>query len=596
MIMAQRVRFVRHTASGKANCNWMCVSGKQRLVALQDIAAGETITIGVDDCVCFVDLTVEAHLLERICDMSWSPRKCDMSWSPRRSACYGICALTLVAIVMIAGYTAKPALVATRTQEGLPITSPHTPRANFPYFPFAVADDALAEFEASKVETTQQIARFTEYVVQRGGVLPKEYSSTDCSFVEPVVSRFSTFTNFIAGGNVTGFVSSAQPTNSSLAEVPRRAADSVVWTFSRYLPQVVNRPPISFADRFIGLNISRPFGSWGVSFFNVSDIAQQGVGWYPQVEDPAPPLYALVTRNAFVANGHVLTCDGHVVHPGGCQSNTHAVDDGRVVTNTQQYDIVVPFCAGLCFTNYYHFVHEHLPRITLVHGILTAASPLSIRLVLPTEPTRYMRYYLIDVLGIPADRIIWDKVIGRQVVFPMSQRCGNTAMGLVSLMRDMVFSRVAATGNTTDPRLLLVFAERADASRMPRNYNELKAKLLVDYADRLRFETVRKESIPTQISAFRRADIVLGPHGANLANMIWMRKGAHLIEIMSHVGSYPNHLDGNMCYYNAASRVGVHHHLLLHPTVKRNVFTLSYDEFRAHIDHALDELRSPSHG
>ena len=204
-----------------------------------------------------------------------------------------------------------------------------------------------------------------------------------------------------------------------------------------------------------------------------------------------------------------------------------------------------------------------------------------------------MRYYLIDVLGIPADRIIWDKVIGRQVVFPMTQRCGNTAMGLVSLMRDMVFSRVAATGNTTDPRLLLVFAERADTSRMPRNYNELKAKLLVDYADRLRFETFVREDIPTQISAFHRADIVLGPHGANLANVVWMRKGAHLIEIMSHVGSKKPHLNGNMCYYNAASRVGVHHHLLLHATLKRGVFTLSYDEFRAHIDHALDELLAP---
>ena len=468
---------------------------------------------------------------------------------------------------------------------------------------WVTADGARADFEASKAAVTGEIGRFATFVFQRSEV-PQNYSVADCSYMEPFTSLFSSVSNFVAGGKVIGLVASEQPIGSSMIEHPRDVADSFVWTFSKPLPHVVKDPPVSFADRYIGLNISQPFGAWGTAFFNISDITRDAerstfpvVGGYPQVEDPAPPLYAVVTRNAYVAKSHLHTCDGHILYPGGFGSDTHYVDLGSLFAESQQtFDVVIPFCADLCSGNYYHFLHEQLPRITLVHDILTRVSSQTVRLVLPKAPNRYMRFYLFDVLGIPNDRVIWDEsVIGRQVVYPMAQRTFNTAVGLVGLLRNLVLGRLAMTTTVKNyTRLLLVFSEREKFTRMPRNYRALKAKVMLDFADQLRFETVTKASVPAQISAFHRADIVVGPHGANLANMIWMRKGAHLVEIMSHKGDPLGHLNGNMCYYNAASRVGVHHHLLLHPTGKRDFFTVSYDEFKAHIEHAINGLRGSS--
>ena len=36
-----------------------------------------------------------------------------------------------------------------------------------------------------------------------------------------------------------------------------------------------------------------------------------------------------------------------------------------------------------------------------------------------------------------------------------------------------------------------------------------------------------------QVKLFNRADMVIGPHGANLANIMWMRHGAAVVEFMS---------------------------------------------------------------
>ena len=56
-----------------------------------------------------------------------------------------------------------------------------------------------------------------------------------------------------------------------------------------------------------------------------------------------------------------------------------------------------------------------------------------------------------------------------------------------------------------------------------------------------------------QVRAFSSALIVLGPHGAGLTNILFCRRGAHVMEMGKVL--FP-------CYVNLADRLGVHYHHL----------------------------------
>ena len=87
-----------------------------------------------------------------------------------------------------------------------------------------------------------------------------------------------------------------------------------------------------------------------------------------------------------------------------------------------------------------------------------------------------------------------------------------------------------------------------------------------------------------QVRLFHGADIVVGPHGANIANMMWMRHGTHVVEMASAK-------KGNMCYYSTAGRINVTHQLLLHNQGKDSKYDVDYPELRAHFVFALNAVR-----
>ena len=120
---------------------------------------------------------------------------------------------------------------------------------------------------------------------------------------------------------------------------------------------------------------------------------------------------------------------------------------------------------------------------------------------------------------------------------------------------------------------------------MPKNYADIKAAL-VKHLQPLNasFDSIAgDDTVAQQIRRFYHADVVVGPHGANLANMMFMRKGAHVLEMASRS-------KGNMCYYTTACRIGLVHHLLLHSKGKDEAYTLEAADVIAHVDIALKSL------
>ena len=406
-------------------------------------------------------------------------------------------------------------------------------------------------------------------------------------------------------------------------EVSRIAQLDALKTFYVYhhsLPVSIANPPVQLSTSF---NISVPFGSWDVAFHPTAGDSRLVHNSHsrappeekkkprhlvkfmsPQKMDVQPPLWSAVFSHAAVSHGHVITCDGYALTAGGCLWDFH-LPKVRSEADVRRVPLAIALCDEWC-KGYYHFTHEHLPRVALVHALLTQPNS-GAQLVLSHKPNGFQRQFLHDVLGISEARVSYGEVVvGDRVVYPMPQRCGNTFTHLLGMLRGIVYRRLnmshrtsgdseqnyrpspqaAATTLDRKPALRLLFAERKHLSRMPSNYNDLKSRLLHDFAGDFLFATTTGDSdAKHQVTLFHSADIVLGPHGANLANMMWMRSGRHVIEMASW-------RKGNMCYYSTAARLNLTHHLVLHAKGKDAVYTLDYPYLFQHVAFARDQLLS----
>jgi hypothetical protein len=378
-----------------------------------------------------------------------------------------------------------------------------------------------------------------------------------------------------------------------------------LFQFGDALPDLLNREPVQLSPEF---DLSEPFGSWSTSFLAVNASLESTVDggnkhksktshhersshWQrmfhpPQRMEPQPPPFAALFHNAVVSHGHVVTCDGNVLTAGGCLWDFHlpAIASSKDVHKAV---VAVSLCDEWC-KGYYHFTHEHLPRVAVVHRLLLERNDT--KLVLSHAPTGFQRQFLSDILGIPPAQIVHGKaVLGHTVVYPTPMRCGNTFTSMLYLLRRIVYTRMDLGEGPTlaDPstKLKVLFAERKHLSRMPKNYPELKQRLMHEFESDVEFETTQGDtSARQQIELFHKADIVVGPHGANIANMMWMRHGTHVIEMASR-------RKGNMCYYATASRINVTHHLVMHNKGKDASYVLEYDYLQKHVAFAIAALK-----
>lgn len=97
----------------------------------------------------------------------------------------------------------------------------------------------------------------------------------------------------------------------------------------------------------------------------------------------------------------------------------------------------------------------------------------------------------------------------------------------VRFLRDLMAAELQPS--THSPRRLYVRRSSTGARRV-RNESELR-RLLED----LRFTTVDLESLSfsEQVRLFANADVVVGPHGAGLANLAFCRPGTRVVELFA---------------------------------------------------------------
>eukprot|EP01062_Namystynia_karyoxenos_P005360 TRINITY_DN11888_c0_g6_i1.p1 TRINITY_DN11888_c0_g6~~TRINITY_DN11888_c0_g6_i1.p1 ORF type:complete len:593 (+),score=134.87 TRINITY_DN11888_c0_g6_i1:3-1781(+) len=296
---------------------------------------------------------------------------------------------------------------------------------------------------------------------------------------------------------------------------------------------------------------------------------------YPQVMAPQPPMWAAGVPNAWTAQGNVFTCD-YALSTGACMWET---DPGRVAKSPAQYERVFVFCDKQC-SGYFHFTHEHLPRLAPLHAALQRDP--SVRIMAPE--VGFVTSYLVDVLGFNRSRLVrYGSAQGRAVFYPQPQKCGNTFTTTLLLLRRIVFARLRLTAWAPPESgpLVVVLGERSAGpkSRMPQNWDALKDRLAQYYGPRAELVSALGLGVAKQIRLFNRAHVAVGPHGANIANIMWMRHGASVVEFMSY--RY-----GNQCYYITAQRLGLTFRFVLHTEEdkKGQPYDVDFDELRRHVD------------
>ncbi len=209
---------------------------------------------------------------------------------------------------------------------------------------------------------------------------------------------------------------------------------------------------------------------------------------------------------------------------------------GRVTPERQQCVITLPRAPQRIETpcillgsdgNYAHWVLRNLLKLSLLDG---AGLPEGLPFLVAENLRPWQRSYL-ELLDIPPARLLAlaeDSIVACARLYVPTQLRNHPRMadGVAWLRERLAAQRAPAAEATA----LLYASRREEARRRLLNEAELEARL----ARRgFRIVVPGEMSVAEQIDAFSRARVIVAPHGAALANLVFAPPGATLVELSS---------------------------------------------------------------
>jgi capsular polysaccharide biosynthesis protein len=259
--------------------------------------------------------------------------------------------------------------------------------------------------------------------------------------------------------------------------------------------------------------------------------------------------------------------------------------NGSSASPKQVDSVGMPWGIGGC--SYGDFIIRVLPLINEIIETFAASGENDAYLHLP-----YMRRAkwcdpFVSLLGFPLDRLLADDadfiaIPDGRLYFTSGARSASFVAHPEQLLRlrEKVLSSVGKMDHERHPRIYI----SRDKGRRMLNENELIPGL----RDR-GFQILRLEdySVREQIHLFAHAEIVVGPHGAGHANILWSRPGTKLFEVFHPAWKHP-------CYSILSSLVGIEYHYMMSGAaccrgsinrfsrsgISQNVFAPSHDFFK----------------
>lgn len=274
----------------------------------------------------------------------------------------------------------------------------------------------------------------------------------------------------------------------------------------------------------------------------------------------APALPPLEGVNASHVTAHFIhmipmaavSSNGEVTFPQLRLIPTECVYARHVHLNTNDmkfYDEVFSI-AQYWGEGFYHFAIENLPRISPYLSFLHEHQNIKVHVQLDGNPAFTSDF--LERLGISRDRLVHGSVGAKILYIPSGTPCGQPnifATYLLSLY-------LRKTAPTTEGKNSIILIRRSK-KRFFLKHKQIY-QLLSKVADifGLRLDVFGDSPLPSleeTMDLFSRATVVVAPHGAGLANLLWTKPGTVVVEgICFNTGLTTT----NLCYVTLAHILG----------------------------------------
>lgn len=208
--------------------------------------------------------------------------------------------------------------------------------------------------------------------------------------------------------------------------------------------------------------------------------------------------------------------------------------------------------------NYFHWLFDVLPKIHLIKKLRLKPDKIYV------EHRRRFQKETIDILGYKSEQII----DANQVKFVSASKLivpslPGASVGIIpawvcDFLRQSFlennFQELSSLPESCNYKHKKIYISRADASRR-RIINEPELIALVESYG---FAVVKLERMRflDQVKLFKNAEVIVAPHGAGLANLVFCKKLTKIIEIFS-----PNYV--NVCFWCLSSQVELDYYYLI---------------------------------
>lgn len=220
-------------------------------------------------------------------------------------------------------------------------------------------------------------------------------------------------------------------------------------------------------------------------------------------------------------------------------------------------------------TNYGHLLFDSLPRINLVKKAGFKMTDFDYILCPGSQGSKFSCYF--KKLGIPMEKCLWsadyEAITADQLFatsFPGERR--NLPSWSAKFLQKYISSEEKMKGRR-------LYISRSRASRNLKNQLEL-IELLKEY----NFEIYNPSEHSETFKDFAQASIIIGPHGAGLADIIFCQPGTKVLELIPSNHVYPY-------YYTAAQAAGLDYSCVIGQSEKKHKkSTLGPSPYKFYID------------
>ena len=187
--------------------------------------------------------------------------------------------------------------------------------------------------------------------------------------------------------------------------------------------------------------------------------------------------------------------------------------------------------------NYYHWMLEHCLKLRGVERY-EAETGNNVTLIIPSNPTDWIKES-IEILGFGDHTMIeWNErksiSVNKLVVPSFPEPTPNT----LSWTRQRMLENINTRNKSDDVAGVYVSRQNSQRGRCVSNFDEVR-----DVLERYNIEIVCCEelSVKEQVIMFNKANVIIGPHGAGLTNIIW-GENKHVIELFNGWVSTPYYI------------------------------------------------------